>query len=325
MGDQFPGVILQRTPLVIVAILPGNWLLERATPMWRISDPHRGFQRMVNEKRARKIAATVLDDNRTFPNAIVLATDEKKFEVARGRVQMPGSLRLLVVDGQHRLYAQQFSEIVVDYCCVIHSGLQEVDMARLFVEINDTQTRVPSSLRWDLVRLVRDGDNPERARAADLLYDLSEDEKSPLFQRLDRTGEQKQLTLKQGSLAPEVRRLLSQRASPLVNAGYAQQYELLKSFFVSMRECDADGWDNADSNLYTNRVLRALLRLFLDILRHWTEEEGRQLEHLGPSEIYGYLSLIKVESLERSNLVERQGSAGIKSIYDLVHDQVFER
>ena len=199
MANQFVGTILQEKPRIYLAIVPGKWLLKNTTPSWRISDPEKGFQRMVTERRAREIAAAVLDQGRTFPNAIVLATDSDKLEQKDAKVVVPDKVKFLVVDGQHRLWAQRFSKNEADYACLIHVGLSEAQMAELFVEINDTQKRVPSSLRWDLVRLVRPEEDPAAVRAADLVEGLNSEEESPLYQRVDMTGEQPQITIKHGT------------------------------------------------------------------------------------------------------------------------------
>ena len=68
------GFILQQEPQIYLTALPGRWLLKRCTPSWRIRDPKKGFQRVVKEERATEIAVAVLDQSRTFPNAIVLAS-----------------------------------------------------------------------------------------------------------------------------------------------------------------------------------------------------------------------------------------------------------
>src|ERR1035437_1457361 len=100
------GFELQLSPKIYMAAIPGTWLLKHSTPSWRIKDPRKGFQRVVREDRARRIAVSVLDQRRTFPNAIVLATDAANFPVADGKVNLPTTTRFLVVDGQHRLWAQ---------------------------------------------------------------------------------------------------------------------------------------------------------------------------------------------------------------------------
>jgi hypothetical protein len=97
------GFELQASPRVYVAAIQGSWLLQHATPSWRIDDPEAGFQRIVREDRARQIAATVITQGRTFPNAIVLATDHDSFSIDVTKVILPADARFLVVDGQHRL------------------------------------------------------------------------------------------------------------------------------------------------------------------------------------------------------------------------------
>src|SRR4051794_39679470 len=100
------GIVLHDKPDVYLTALPGRWLLEHSTPSWRLADPQRGFQRIVKEQRAKEIARTVLDTSRTFPNAITLATTAKSFRGEEGWLRLPANAKFLVVDGQHRLWAQ---------------------------------------------------------------------------------------------------------------------------------------------------------------------------------------------------------------------------
>ena len=259
------GFQLQETPRIYVAAILGRWLLERTTPSWRIENPIQGFQRVVREARAREIALAVVDQHRTFPNSIVLATDKESFPLHGQSLSIPISTRFLVVDGQHRLWAQNFSDYNSIYSCVIHMGLSEVEMARLFLEINDNQKRVPSSLRWDLVRLVRPDDDPEAVGAAEMVFMLATDEESPLFQRIDLTGEQPEIQLKQGSIAPALK-LLFKRSSPIRDLSFNQKYQVISQYFIAIREFNRDGWRTGESVFYGARVLRALLRLLADLI-----------------------------------------------------------
>jgi DGQHR domain-containing protein len=320
MPDQFPGLSLQSDPAILIGVLPGRWLLDRTTPSWRIADPKRGFQRQVSEKRARQIAANVLDQGRTFPNAIVLATNSTSFKVGRGFLTLSSRIRFLVVDGQHRLWAQGFSENEAGYCCLIHFGLSEEQMAELFIEINDNQKRVPSSLRWDLVRLVKPDDDPHGVRATELVFELASRRRSPLFQRIDLTGEQKEISLKQGSLAPDIKLLVSKRDSPLHDEGFDVQFETLSAYFAAIRNRDADGWDDTTSPLYKPRVLRSLLRLLPDLIAR----SKKDLQNITASDFARWLSRIRLDTLDPVEIRGQQGAAGIKAIYDTIHAQVFE-
>lgn len=206
---EVPALQLQESPPVFVIVISGQWLLSHTTPSWRADDPMKGFQRIVKEDRARQIARTILDRERAFPNAITLATDIKSFKQNAGHIIIPNKTKFLVVDGQHRLWAQKFSQKDGQYACIIHLGKTEKEMAELFLEINENQRRVPSSLRWDLVRLVRPAGDEAGIMASELVLALVEREDSPFHISIDLTGEQKDLTIKQGSLAPEIKTLVT--------------------------------------------------------------------------------------------------------------------
>lgn len=319
MPYRFPGLRIQDTPPILVMNVPGKWLLERTTPQWRIKDPKKGFQRVVKDERCTSIATAVLDQQRTFPNAIVLATDETDLKVHDCTVVLPNGIRFLVVDGQHRLWSQTFSSFEATYCCVVHLGLTEKEMAQLFIEINDNQKRVPSSLRWDLVRLVRPDRDPHGLRAVDLIYDLATQRGSALFQKIDLTGETKKITLSQGSLAPSIKALISRSDSPLHGEGYPVQLDILKAYFAAMRECDVQGWRSGEGELYRARVVRALLRLLPEIIK----DLNKPLHEVRARDVLRYLKRIDRGQLNTETIRGLQGSAGIKAIYTTIRSQVF--
>lgn len=316
---EVTGFIFQNDPLIYSATINGKWLLKHATPSWRIDDPISGFQRMVKEKRATQIAKAVLNQQRTFPNSIILATDRKEFKLDDCKIMIPSNIKFLVVDGQHRLWAQHYSDFEANYLCAIHMGLTEVEMARLFLEINDNQKRVPNSLRWDLVRLVRNEDNPFDIAAVDIMYALATETESPLYQRIDLTGEQAELEIKQGSLAPEVKLLISER-SPFRKLTLDEQYELIMQYFVAIKNLDPDGWTNASSPFYKNRILRAFLKLLKDIgLKIETP-----LNALKADDFSQYLEKVDAVMLDPDRLRAFQGDAGISAIHKELKTQVFE-
>jgi DGQHR domain-containing protein len=315
---RVPAFELQQSPPILLAAIDGRWLLKHSTPVWRIDDPEKGFQRIVREDRARQIAVNVLDQRRTFPNTIVLATNVGALEVEDGEITLPSKIKFLVVDGQHRLWAQKFSTYNAIYGCVIHLGLSEVAMARLFLEINDNQKRVPSSLRWDLVRLVRPDDDPYAVEAVELVYELATDEKSPLYQRIDLTGEQGEIDIKQGSIAPEIKSLVASRKSTLRGLGFEGQYQALNRFLSALKATDPDGWRTARSPFVKARVLRAVLRTMPDI----AAAEGKKANQVAARTYAEYLSRVERNSLSDDAIRAVQGSAGIKEIYDLIKDQM---
>jgi DGQHR domain-containing protein len=320
MSKKFEGTILQDVPRVYLAAIPGKWLLKNTTPSWRIKDPKKGFQRTVTERRAREIAAAVLDQRRSFPNAIVLATNSDKVLHSDSHITIPEKVRFLVVDGQNRLWAQRFSKYEASYGCVIHVGLSEAEMAAIFVEINDTQKRVPSSLRWDLVRLVRPEGDPGGVRASELVESLNTERESPLLQRIDMTGELAELSIKQGSLAPEVKKLINKKAG-IGEEGYDVQLQVLMNLFAAVREKDPDGWRTGKGNLYRARVFRALLQLLPEMVRR----SERSRKDISAKDLYKFIDRIALSSLADEQLKSAHGNAGIAAIRETIKSQLFKK
>ena len=317
--NHFTGFTLQDSPHICVASIPGNWLLKNTTPTWRIEDPIKGFQRVVRESRAREIAIAVLDQGRSFPNAIVLATDrEIEIDETISEIIIQNNTRFLVVDGQHRLWSQKYSDYEANFACIIHTKLSEIAMATLFLEINDNQKRVPSSLRWDLVRLVRPDDDPIGVATSEIVFLLATENDSPLFQRIDLTGEQSEIQLKQGSIAPAIKRFL-QRTKIFKEESFELTYELIFQYITSIKELDGDDWGTTSSVFYKARVLRALIRLLENIVI----SENFNINNYSMLDFIPYLSKINKTSLDPEKIRDKQGSAGIKAIYDELYEQIF--
>ena len=313
---EVPALQLQDSPPVYVIVISGLWLLDHTTPSWRIKDPMKGFQRIVKEDRARQIARTILDRERAFPNAITLATDISDFKKTNGQITIPDRTKFLVVDGQHRLWAQKFSQKDGQYCCIIHLKKTEREMAELFLEINENQRRVPSSLRWDLVRLVRPAGDEAAITAAELVFALAEREDSPFHISIDLTGEQRDLTIKQGSLAPEIKTLVS-RAKKIHDPTFEDYLNLLIRFFSAVRSLNPQGWGDPKSTYYQARVLRALIRVLTDMV-----VKATSLDRLTAPYLLDKLKKIDPETLSKETLRASQGSAGVTDLYQAIKDQV---
>ena len=319
------GILLGREPNVYATALPGRWLLEHSTPSWRIRDPHRGFQRIVKERRAKEIARTVLDVGRAFPNAITLATDVEEFGIGSDcALRLPARIKFLVVDGQHRLWAQQYSKVEGKYPCVIHTGQSEQGMARLFLEINDNQRRVPSSLRWDLYRLVRPGDK-SKVMAADIVYELATRRDSPFYSvgtepvAIDLTGEDQSLTIRQGSLAPEIKSIVSKHTKKFGD-DLEDYLGLLIRYFTAIKSLDPGGWGRPRSTFFQARVLRALLRVLSDLI----VQEG-DVDSLTTSKLREQLARVNTATLAPDNVRRVQGSAGVHDLYMQMRGQIVIR
>jgi DGQHR domain-containing protein len=330
---------VSESPEVFVTVLDGKWLLKRTVASLRREDPEDGFNRIVNAKRAEEIAHTVIEEHHAFPNAIVLATKHKtfKYDPETAKLQIPGKTTFLVVDGQHRLWAQKFApDDEARYPCVIHLNRTPAQMAELFLEINDKQRRVPSSLRWDLYRLVRGDIDMNKVMTSDIIWELTTRRDSP-FQaveaeyddvktdvKIDLTGEAKTkgqedesagTWIKQGSLAPEIKTMLDRvRGKHGDDAG--SYVDLLVNFFAALRSLDTKGWRFGTSLYLEARVLRAMIRVLTD--------EAAAVDNL--EELTTDVLIQKFKAIDaagvKAELRSVQGSAGVADLYGKLRKQV---
>jgi hypothetical protein len=212
---------------------------------------------------------------------------------------------------------QKFSETDGQYACIIHLNKSEREMAELFLEINDNQKRVPSSLRWDLVRLVRPVRDQAAVIAADLVYELATREDSPFFTSIDLRGEQPGEGIKQGSLAPEIKTLVT-RSQKTLQPTFEEYASLLVRFFSAIRSLNPNGWGNTSSTYYKARVLRALVRVLVDMLL-----KSKEIEALTTPILFARLQKIDATTLSDERVRAAQGSAGVTDLYTEIAKQVF--
>ena len=194
-------------------------------------------------------------------------------------------------------------------------------MAELFLEINDNQKRVPSSLRWDLVRLVRPAGDEAGVMASELVYELANRKESPFYISIDLTGEQKDVSIKQGSLAPEIKTLVGRvkKAKKGSTTGFEEYASLLIRFFSAVRSLNPQGWGDPSSTYYKARVLRALIRVLVDIVL-----DAGSVDELSAEILLRQLQKIDPETLSEERVRAAQGSAGVTDLYQEMRKQVFE-
>jgi DNA sulfur modification protein DndB len=117
-------------------------------------EPIKGFQRLLNKKRAKDIANYLDGSNGVIPSALILSaqdnanirydeqTNRLSFEVAKDS--------MLVIDGQHRLYGLFEAEKDYEIPVSIFVNLNTSSEVKLFIDINTTQKGVPTALILDI-------------------------------------------------------------------------------------------------------------------------------------------------------------------------------
>lgn len=117
-------------------------------------DPLKGFQRLLNSKRAKDIA-NYLDMNKgIIPSALILSAQDNagiRFDKENMIVSFEKTKdSLLVIDGQHRLFGLYEAKEDYDIPVIVFQNLTSTEEVRLFIDINTTQKGVPSALLLDI-------------------------------------------------------------------------------------------------------------------------------------------------------------------------------
>ncbi|WP_300029216.1 DGQHR domain-containing protein [uncultured Roseobacter sp.] len=137
--------------------MPSEVLARTCKVSTRNEDPAAGFQRELDEKRAKDIANYIDNEQGTIPSSVVLSAQEdaELKVVGRGKTlefnDTPGAF--LILDGQHRVFGFSKAQTSLRVPVVIYNGLSRRDETRLFIDINTKQKPVPSQLLLDIKNL----------------------------------------------------------------------------------------------------------------------------------------------------------------------------
>ncbi|MVF12292.1 DGQHR domain-containing protein [Ketobacter sp. MCCC 1A13808] len=137
--------------------IPSDVLARCCFVTTRDDDPVKGFQRVLDKKRAQEIAKYIDSGLGTIPSAIILsAQDEADLRIiGKGKtVEFNDTPKaFLILDGQHRVYGFSIAESSLRIPVVIYNELTRRDESRLFIDINSKQRGVPNELLLDIKKL----------------------------------------------------------------------------------------------------------------------------------------------------------------------------
>jgi len=173
-----------------------------------------GIQRPLDPKRVNQIKQYLLSPDASFPTGIVLAVDQKCTIFENGTlklkpykseflddpddVSIPFKNIAKILDGQHRIAAflkgDVFDEelaanigVEFQFNVNIFIGLDIDEQANIFATVNLAQTKVNSSLVYDLEGLAKTRSPFKSCHQIAVALD-SANEKSPLYHRIKRLG-----------------------------------------------------------------------------------------------------------------------------------------
>lgn len=164
--------------------MPSDVLADSCMVEPRYQDPAEGFQRALDEKRGRDIAAYIDSGLGTIPSSIVLsAQPEANLQYNRPKRTLSfekNKRSFLILDGQHRVFGFRLATSKLRVPVVIYNGLSRTEEARLFMDINTKQRPVPNELILDIKRMAETESNSE-ALMRDVFDTFNSQAESPLF------------------------------------------------------------------------------------------------------------------------------------------------
>ncbi len=138
-------------------IVSSNILKEVCFISRRDDDNKKGFQRLLNETRAKDIARYLDHDQGVIPSSIILsAQDNARLSFDRQTSKLTFTVikdSFLVIDGQHRLYGLMEAKKNYEMPIIVFTNLNTASEVNLFIDINTTQKGVSSALLLDIKQL----------------------------------------------------------------------------------------------------------------------------------------------------------------------------
>lgn len=193
--------------------------LLRITSVNQRKDNPEGVQREETPSRIKEISLFTFDPDATFPTPIIISVyDESDAHIENGNTFVYDSEMIIgeVLDGQHRLRGLENSSEIDKFQMpvILMFGLTDEENAYVFSTINSKQTKVNTSLIYDLYGLSSHR-SPQKT-AHDLARSMNSMLGSPFYRRLKMLGNkevgQEDATLSQGTFAKAVMTLYSKNA-----------------------------------------------------------------------------------------------------------------
>ncbi len=238
-----------------------------------------GYQRLLNRKRAESIKRYI-EAGGTLPTNIILNFNDSKqvfFDEGTRMITIPFLQRSAwVIDGQHRLFgADLLRELLLtnhlassyEFLISAFVGLELVEQAKIFVDINSYQEGVSKSLLYDLINLFDVEDDTKESfyisRASDIISRLHEDPESPFFDRVSLTRDRVRGLISQAAFVDALRPHLEKGGILSHTNEYQftleEQYSVLKNYFNAVRDTLPELWFNEASLLTKTTGFNALM------------------------------------------------------------------
>lgn len=261
---------------------PGFFNIDKLDP-----EEGTGYQRLLNETRARRLADYLLDGHRALeaflPTSIFLATDKSlPFDESTNSVTIDHAATgpFNVVDGQHRIHglilaaekdaALDAFEVPVN----IAVNLPPISQMAHFLIVNTTQKSVDKAIEQQIVarltRMIdfektpvlpkwiqRQVDKGEDARALAIVQHLHEDRGSAWRGKINMANDDDdsdEITINQKSFVTSVKRLILTPSNPIASYETDNQKKIMVNYWRAISDLLVDGDDEPSVIFKTNGI-----------------------------------------------------------------------
>ena len=320
-----------------------------------------GYQRELKETKLKQINEYLSDLHNTFPNSIIVSFDEegsrklswKRASEIVGKGAELGVLKIPkyyciaeIIDGQHRLYGyldfsddDRFDSVLKErrqndrLLVVAYPDPKRTERPRLFLTINSTQTKIPTRQIWALMGETR----PETRMGYISRLAVKLNEHGVLENKIEIpriTRGKRRINIANIGKGIEDRHLVdnSRRFEWNIYDGVRDggKYPLepseavldrLNVFFKCVRDSYRVDWDSRDGFLATNNGLNVMLRIYVEILKHYYGLDQQPNE----KRIKALLRGVVRKYIEKENAAELRSRTSAEDGREKVATDIIER
>jgi DGQHR domain-containing protein len=251
-------------------VLPSDLLAETCMVEPRVDNPIDGFQRLLDERRAKSIARYIDAGHGTVPGAVVLSAQSRahlSYDKDDGFLAFRKDRKaFLIIDGQHRIFGFKLAKSSVSVPVVIYNRLTRAQECRLFMDINTKQRPVPNELLLDIRRLSEV--ETETESLLHNVFDLFHTRKDSALAGLLSPAERKKGMISRVTFNAGLRSI----RSAFVGAPPEEVYGVLNAYLRACRH--GLGLHEADENISNPALFKALMLLFTNVAERVADRHG---------------------------------------------------
>lgn len=252
----------------------------------REDDPDQGFQRKLDDGRARSIADYIRSGG-TIPSSIILSAQPESELTYNSKNKTitfnEAQSSFLILDGQHRVYG--FRKLLnegVKYRVpvIIYNDLTPIQEARIFIDINTLQRPVPKELLLDIKRLA-DRESVDERMLDELFTSFETAPDSYLLNKLSRIDKQRGKISKvtfYDSMKPMLKEFNISSTERL--------YRIINAFFLAANDISEVHQFDLSNTITKATLFKILLAHSRAIISMISENNGEDIEKISEHKKY---------------------------------------